>query len=584
MNVIWRMVAHSMNILHWLILDLKTQKNKYQFGESVFQTEHIYRDPKATWFLLAKNGGGVLKTVKIQDGGLAVRSLPEYASITSGALSSNGINGVFGGYSNEAQFFNMQDKTPQYKAIEGINKLKNGFVISNDGSLTAALTEHGAIIFNTNTKKQVIKLLNKTDSEYNNEVFSGAFSPDNKRFIGTWGGLNAKFGVKCWDVSTGNMVWNMEKVEYSHFKYSSDGKEIFCFNTSYKERAAVWLDAGTGQVLRSVKLDIPYTNNIPLSIANDNSTILDKSALKLYDTKTGKFLGEYKPNGVINGSELLAGGQYGFVSYTSSADEDNLQAKFVLYDFINNKVLANIYLYDETDDWAIITPDGHYDATQGAMKKMYYAQGTTLISLEALSEKFYVPKLLSQLLKGYTPPANDDIKKLKAPPVVKMGVPVGQRNLVVEDEKSSVRQYNIAFEKISLTIDATSSDDFISEIRLYHNGKLVGDGTRNLVVEDDKLEKSKSQKFDIPLVEGENIFKAIALNSQKTESMPDEISVNYKAQKAQNTEGGGKGGITLHLMVIGINKYKNPKYNLNYATADATSFKEAIEKSGSTYF
>ena len=49
---------------------------------------------------------------------------------------------------------------------------------------------------------------------------------------------------------------------------------------------------------------------------------------------------------------------------------------------------------------------------------------------------------------------------------------------------------------------------------------------------------------------------------------------------AQNTEG----GIQLHLVVIGINKYKNPKHNLNYAIADATSFKEAIEKGGSTIF
>ena len=37
-------------------------------------------------------------------------------------------------------------------------------------------------------------------------------------------------------------------------------------------------------------------------------------------------------------------------------------------------------------------------------------------------------------------------------------------------------------------------------------------------------------------------------------------------------------------MVIGINVYKNPKYTLNYATADATSFKEAIEKNSSSIF
>lgn len=35
----------------------------------------------------------------------------------------------------------------------------------------------------------------------------------------------------------------------------------------------------------------------------------------------------------------------------------------------------------------------------------------------------------------------------------------------------------------------------------------------------------------------------------------------------------------MHLVVVGINTYKNPKLNLNYALADATAFKEEIEKS-----
>lgn len=561
--------------------DLKTQKDKFQFGESVFQVEKIVRDPGASWFLCAKSGGGFLKTIKIQDGGLSVRTLPAYENVVHAALSDNGANGVLGGYGTDAQLFNLKDRSLQYKTIENIEKLKNGFVLSANGALMAALTEKGVIIYNTATQKPLIKLLNKADSEYNNEVFYGNFSPDNKRFIGTWGGLSAKLGVKCWDIASGNAIWNVEKAEYSNFQYSVDGKEIFCFNAAYKERGAVWLDAGTGQILRSAKLDIAYANHIPLSIAPGHNWMLDKNDLVLHDTKTGKKFPAYNPYGVVNGAELLAGGQYGLVSFTSSATEDNLQSKLILYDFINQKSLANIYLYDETDDWAIITPDGHYDATQGAMQKMYYAQGTTLIRLEALSAQFYVPKLLSQLLEGYVPPANEDIQKLKAPPTVKIGVPVQQRNLIVEDDLAHVRRYEIDFEKISLSIDASSTDDVVSEIRLFHNGKLLGDGTRNLIVEDDLASKSKSQKFEIQLVDGENVFKAIALNSQKTESTPDEILVTYKSPKKASSE---SNGIQLYLVVIGINKYKNPKYNLNYATADATSFKEALEKGGSTIF
>ena len=85
--------------------------------------------------------------------------------------------------------------------------------------------------------------------------------------------------------------------------------------------------------------------------------------------------------------------------------------------------------------------------------------------------------------------------------------------------------------------------------------------------------------FTVSLNKGENSFKALAFNSQRTESQPAEMLFIYNAPKVSSSEAGGtKGGIQLHLFVIGINKYKNPKYNLNYATADASSFKEAVEK------
>jgi uncharacterized caspase-like protein len=71
----------------------------------------------------------------------------------------------------------------------------------------------------------------------------------------------------------------------------------------------------------------------------------------------------------------------------------------------------------------------------------------------------------------------------------------------------------------------------------------------------------------------------VAINNQRTESKPDEIIFKYKP-KTPSVSTGGANAITLHMIVIGINKYKNPKYNLNYATADATSFKEIIEKGG----
>jgi Caspase domain len=237
------------------------------------------------------------------------------------------------------------------------------------------------------------------------------------------------------------------------------------------------------------------------------------------------------------------------------------------------------------DNRYVITPSGRFDGSKGAQELMYFVKGETTIPLSAMFEKFYTPRLLKRILDGEKiDHVEVDVTKIKSPPSVKIGVPAQQRNLIVEDDKPSVRRYQMTSDKITLTVQADCPSDGVSEIRLFHNGKTLGNGTRNLVVEDDsKFEKTKIQSFDIQLVEGENSFRAIALNSEKTESQPDEILINYKVSNTSNTQN-TEGGVTLHLVVIGINKYKNAKYNLNYATADATSFKEEITKVGSSIF
>lgn len=83
-----------------------------------------------------------------------------------------------------------------------------------------------------------------------------------------------------------------------------------------------------------------------------------------------------------------------------------------------------------------------------------------------------------------------------------------------------------------------------------------------------------SKSFSINLIAGENHLRAVAINSQRTESQPDEIILNYKPITPPSR--GGRGGDLASRVVVGTNTYKNPKYNLNYALADATSFKEAM--------
>jgi hypothetical protein len=143
-----------------------------------------------------------------------------------------------------------------------------------------------------------------------------------------------------------------------------------------------------------------------------------------------------------------------------------------------------------------------------------------------------------------------------------------------------------------ITVNAKAENDKIDEIRLFHNGKIVNLATRGLFVTDD-VTNTDSKKYTISLMPGQNIFRAIALNSQRTESKPDEILVMYQSGAKPAGEPvvkiAGNGildevdkNATLYLVVVGINKYQNEKMSLNYALADATAFKDEIEKDTKT--
>ena len=79
-----------------------------------------------------------------------------------------------------------------------------------------------------------------------------------------------------------------------------------------------------------------------------------------------------------------------------SADGDNA---IRLYNFKNNKLLATCYTLGNKN-WAIVTPDGLFDASANGMNWLHYAHFNEALPLDQLKERYYEPDLLQKLL-GY---------------------------------------------------------------------------------------------------------------------------------------------------------------------------------------
>jgi hypothetical protein len=264
---------------------------------------------------------------------------------------------------------------------------------------------------------------------------------------------------------------------------------------------------------------------------------------------------------------------------------DSDLAELSLFNIKENKKVAQMYLFEDTNQWLVRDPmTGLFASDQTSQDSLYFVQGKQISPLAAYFDDFYRPRLLGSLIKGLALESRIDLADLKRAPRVNMQIAgVSQRGLSVEDEFES---FEIDGSEVTLEIKATGEGSPIQDIRIYHNGKLVSGAARGLFVEDDdEWDKNdeeiftKNSRETFELTPGNNRFRVIAINEQGTESIPDELAVSSANAPEQST-----GGIAMHMVVIGVNQYRNPDYNLNYARADAEAVEATLSKNYDSIF
>jgi YHS domain-containing protein len=360
------------------------------------------------------------------------------------------------------------------------------------------------------------------------------------------------YSLGYYDYVEKKQLWN-QKGTFAYVKHLTNGQLIVA-NLDTKEIQI--LDQKTGNKVRSFQIG-KFSNLSSFDISPDEANLLVN-----YDTEQDP--SKFEIYALANGSKI------------SGTNVSRNNAKFVhssiyyyradnslnFYDSKSHKELMRIYFFPD-NEWIAHTPNGQFDGSQKAWERLVFVKGNSAIPLSQVFDKFYTPRLLTKVLGGEKL-EEIDIQKLKAAPKVELFYTENTRNLIVEDESIITEIQNG-----KITVKANGNGSEISEIRLYHNDKLVGDGTRNLVVED---ELKNPKEYVVTLMEGDNKFTAVAQNREGTESSPQTIYVEYKPKKETTKTS----GIQLHLLVVGIDKYKNSKYNLNYATADANAFKGKV--------
>lgn len=549
--------------------DGATGQNLRYFGVPLLAVSEMKTDPGSMSFAVSSHAGEN-KLIALTPRGLRTKATGKLPEGTTTAISPGGTyaatiskDGITWLNANRGEWVRIRPVFPEPRAV----------ALDQEGNM-AVVSAGGLSYFAARTPEPLWSAKGGDHPQAYANNYHVAISPDGSTlvaldFVSNKADKEVSI-LTAYNTKNGKISWQKELV-FNNFVFSPDGRELI--GTEYLKEI-IRLNANNGKELSRITRDNGTHFEASFSLEGSKLAGTDKKTegrtdetIDIVDTQSRQILRELKGHsGTINSTGFLPD------NFLLSAGFDNTLR---LWDISSGKEIAKLFLFDGSDDWVVLSPNGRFDATPAAMQHLYYVLNKRVIPLEQFYEGFYTPGLLGQLLyrKNTPAPPPVNIGSVAPPPKVTLRYAAGSRNLIVEDDVAEVQEIEARTQDAKIVVSAVAPQSEVAEIRLYHNGKLVSNNTRNLSVEDDVSSGEKT--FNVALLADKNEFRAVAVNAQRTESAPALLRITYQAPAAPPKTFPAD-GITLHLLTIGINSYKNPRYNLNYAEADAAGLGEAV--------
>ncbi|MBX2911665.1 MAG: caspase family protein [Cyclobacteriaceae bacterium] len=404
-----------------------------------------------------------------------------------------------------------------------------------------------------------------------------AFHPSGKKLIvGVMSFLKNMNPLKVYDLATGDEIGESPEGTFTMVAYNEAGDKIVVAGLNYlstKSVVQVW-DANTFKKLKDLESEFFIATITPNGGVYTGSTFLaltasrsfnvydEKSGSSVFTTKSDKWRFSGYPGLGVGSFNVFPLGQ-GSGKFFLNASGNNINQ---VYDRESNSIIA-YFFSDSNDDFAIVSKDGRVEGTADALGKVFWTTRLTLqrTTLESSVQKGFTPRLFNAMLnEDPSFVAGFDVDKVVSSiPVLAIqsinGKPYTDKSVVASTQKNS-----------TVVVEVRENPKEVTELRLYQNGKLI------------KMEEgtgATSYTFDLSLSTAfgeDNFFFVNAGSKNGVDAEKAKFTIAYKGATGEKP--------TLYLVTIGINKYKNPKYNLNYAEADANGVEASIKKSSPGIF
>ena len=229
--------------------------------------------------------------------------------------------------------------------------------------------------------------------------------------------------------------------------------------------------------------------------------------------------------------------------------------------------------------WTAVDAQGRFDGTISGVDDVKWLASQLKLPIDNFSQPYYEPGLVARYIRapsGFVAPA---------PTPVFGGIVLPPKVTVLAQPGAG---------SADVTVVAQDQGGGIGSISLFQNGKLVPPtrqtGERK---EAQNGVATTIRTYRVPLAVGVNHFEAVAASLKQVEGEHATIDVSAgpavvtapaptapgPTPPAPAAPAPAAGLPTLHILTVGINKYRDSRLNLDYGVSDATAILQSLQAS-----
>lgn len=408
--------------------------------------------------------------------------------------------------------------------------------------------------------------LERTLTGHDGEIYKLWFNADGKHLV-SWGGTT----VITWDLSTGEAIET--ETGYGVIRQINTtlkpAAAIFSIRTGQKkfaENVVTWKnDISTDYSVKVWNDDYSYSNYVlkqAIGYLAINCWSPDRQYLAV---------GERQQIALINVLNVkireISNAQTGHVTslcfspdgkYLASGSYDG---SVTLWETATARSVAMFFGLESNTQWLTMTPQGYYDCSLEAASMVDWRLGDQVLPFDQFEGKYHRPDLVRRALRG------EDISS--APPLTGRDLPP---SLIFSNREYGEEVTPDNRNQVTVTVKAAGVRS-LTRVEVTVNGRPL-QGTVKAGIE--KLDaahpdvKTREFTMEIPVPANQPRLRvrAVAYDSDNLKSFPTELLLRVAG--AKETPG------DLYLLGIGVSRYKNPQYDLQFAAADAQAEVEAF--------